>query len=201
MLGAVSAASGLLEAAISIIKRIRTAYERQKELVKILESYHDELITIESVLRIVRDEEALQTAAVASQLAIIEGLARTLRDCLQTLDPGAKGPLHQFAHQLVQGSKDEKALTVIMNKLARARSELGLHIQVANVGLTRIFGDKLVANTEVVRRVNFVLQQVFGEGRGLKIAMLLKNRPAQGAFGHTPLVKASDKQQMMAWCL
>ncbi|KAF2184493.1 hypothetical protein K469DRAFT_634037 [Zopfia rhizophila CBS 207.26] len=179
VLSAVSAASSLLEAAIGIIRRIRKALEQQKDLTKVLSSYHDELMNIKNVIQIVKDEEALQTAAVASQLVRIEDFAARLVDSLQFVDPGTKSSMRQLAHQLVQGSKDEKALASIMDELGRAKSSLSLRIQVANVGLTRIVGNTLVANAEVVNRVDLVLQQVFGEGRGLKLAELLKNRPAR----------------------
>jgi hypothetical protein len=160
-----------------VIKRVRKAYERQRELASLLDSYKDELVTIKDVLQIVRDEESLRTAAVASQLHGIESLARKLNICLQALDPGARGFVRQFTHQLAHGSKDEEA------------SDLSLRVQVANVGLTRTVGDKLVANAEVIGRVDLVLQQVFGEGRGLKIADLLKNRNTQGTFGCTSPTK------------
>jgi flagellar hook-basal body complex protein FliE len=189
VVGAVSAASGLLEAAISVIKRVRKAYERQRELASVLDSYNDELVTIKGVLQIVRDEESLRTAAVASQLDGIESLARKLNMCLQALDPGAKGFVRQFTHQLAHGSKEEKALADIMDALGHAKSDLSLHVQVANVGLIRTVGDKLVANAEVIGRVDLVLQQVFGEGRGLKIAALLKNKHPQGTFGCTSPTK------------
>jgi len=35
-------------------------------------------------------------------------------------------------------------------------------------------------NAEVLNRIDLVLQQVFGEGRGLKLAELLKGRSARG---------------------
>jgi hypothetical protein len=189
VLGAVSAASSLLDSAIGTIKRVCKAYERQKEVLKVLNSYDDELSTMKNILQIVSDEEALQTAAVASQLKKIKGLAERLNDCLQLLEPGTRGSMCQFTHQLVHGSAYEKALADIMDELGHAKSGLSLHIQVANVGLTQTVRDKLVVNAEVVYRVDHFLQQVLGEGQGLKIAMLLKDRPTQGKFDHASLVK------------
>jgi len=179
VLGAISAASSLLEAAIGIIGRIRKAHEQQKDLARILSGYHDELMNTKDIVRIVKDEEALQTATVVSQLVSIEALAVRFVDYLKTMDPGTKRPLRQLAHQLMQGSKEEKAIADIMNKLGHAKSSLSLGIQIANVGLTRVVGDTLVANIEVVHRVDLVLQKVLGEGGGLKLAELLKDRPAQ----------------------
>jgi hypothetical protein len=46
----------------------------------------------------------------------------------------------------VHGSKDEKTLADIMNELTRAKSNLSLRLQVANVGLTRTVENTIVAN-------------------------------------------------------
>jgi hypothetical protein len=67
-----------------------------------------------------------------------------------------------------------------MDELTRAKCNLSLRIQVANVGPTGTVEDIVVANAAVVDRINLLLQQVFGEGRGLKIAELLKNRSPRG---------------------
>jgi hypothetical protein len=55
-----------------------------------------------------------------------------------------------------------------MDELTRAKSNLSMHAQVANVGLTHTVEDIVVANAAIVDRINLLLQQVFGEGRGLK---------------------------------
>ncbi|KAL9119463.1 MAG: hypothetical protein Q9187_003984 [Circinaria calcarea] len=179
IIGAASAASALLETAISIIKRVRKAHEQQKNLAKVLRSHYDELISTRKTIQIVEDEDALRTAAVVSELVKLEDVAARLVDCLEKMVPGTKGSMRQLAHQLVQGSRDENALADIMNKLSRANSSLSLHIQVANVGLMRTIRDNFVANAEVVNRIDLVLQQVFGEGRGLKLAELLRYRSAR----------------------
>jgi hypothetical protein len=171
---------GLLEAAIDIVGRICKAYEQQKDLARVLSSHHDELIDIKNIIQVVKDEEVLRTAAITSQLVRIEDLAERPVECLETMDPGTKNSLRQFAHQLVQGSKDEEAIANRMNDLGREKARLSLRIQVANVGLMRTVGDTVVANGKVINRIDLLLQQVFGEGQGLKLAEFLRNQSAQG---------------------
>jgi hypothetical protein len=71
-------------------------------------------------------------------------------------------------------------LADIMNELSRAKSNLGLRLQVANVGLTRTVENTITANAEVVSRIDLLLQQEFGKGQGLKIAELLRDRSPRG---------------------
>jgi len=180
ILGAASAASALLETAIGVIGRFRKAYEKQKDLAAVLSNHNNELASTKAVIRIVEDEPVLRTAAVICELVNIEATAKKLVDCLKAMDPEQKGAMRQFVHQLAYGSKDEKALADVMNELSRVKSSLGLRLQVANVGLTSIVENTITANAEVISRINKLLQQVFGEGQGLKIAELLKDRPRRG---------------------
>lgn len=179
MLGAVSAISNLLEAAINIVGRIRKAHEQQKDLGRAFSDYHDELVETRKIVHLVKCEEALRTAAITSQLVRIKGLTAGLVGCLEPLDPENKGFVRQFAHQLMRGSHDEKVIADRINELCRAKSSLSLRIQVANVSLTRSAGDTVVANTAAIHRVDMLLQEVFGEGRGLKLAEFLRNRPLE----------------------
>jgi hypothetical protein len=68
-----------------------------------------------------------------------------------------------------------------MGEPTRAKSSLSLRIQVANVGLLRT---SLLLMPQSLIESNLLLQQVFGEGRELKIAELLKNRSLQGTMSN-----------------
>jgi hypothetical protein len=151
-----------------------------KNLANVLESHDDELVTIRNLTKVIRDEEALRTAAVISQLVRVEHHAKKLNNCLQSLDPGCRGLGRQITHQLVRGSAVERLLADIMDEISRAKSDLSLHIQVANVGLTKVVGDRFVANMKEVRRIEDILQQSFGRRWDLRIALLLKDRPTHG---------------------
>lgn len=61
-----------------------------------------------------------------------------------------------------------------MTDLDRAKADLSLRVQLANVGLTRIVHDTVLANVEVINRVDRLLAEVFKESHSLKLASLLK---------------------------
>ncbi|PSN58670.1 hypothetical protein BS50DRAFT_580568 [Corynespora cassiicola Philippines] len=179
VLGAVSAASALLESAIAIIRRIRRAQAQQKDLVKTLACHGDEVENTKAILALVEDEEALRTAKVVSEVSRMKSVAEELVTFLTSIDPGSKNTARQVAHQLIHGSKDEETLINIMQKLNHAKSDLSLRIQVALVGVAKTVENKLIANTEVVKRIDEIVKEVFGDGRGLKLAELIENKPAQ----------------------
>jgi hypothetical protein len=101
--------------------------------------------------------------------------------CLEELDSGKKGIVRQLAHQLVHGTKDEETLADIMRDLDRAKADLSLRVQLANVGLTRIVHDTVLANFEVINRMDRLLAGVFRKNHGLKLAGLLKDMDIQGS--------------------
>jgi len=55
-------------------------------------------MNINIIIQIVKDEEALRTAAVASELVKIEAVAAKLVNCLKTVDLGTKSSMRQLAH-------------------------------------------------------------------------------------------------------
>lgn len=144
-----------------------------------LDKHTLELTKTKNTIKLVVDEEALQTAAVAAELVDMDSIAERLVADLKALQSD-KGRVSQFLHQLVHGPKDESNLAGIMSDLSRAESNLALRINVAHVGMTRTLHNTMVANTAVVERVDALVQSVLGGDRGLKIAMLLRNRPVQG---------------------
>ena len=176
ILGAASAANNLLETAIRIIRRLRQAYDRQKEFAGVLATHVQELQNIERIIKIVRQEGCLQTDNIKSELHQVQNAGNELVAWLRKVEQDSKSPVKQFSHQLMHGSKDERALNDIMTKLSRVKSNLFLHIQVAAVGVSSTFGEAIVANTEVIHRIDRTLQQIMGVGQGLKIAQLLRGR-------------------------
>lgn len=72
-----------------------------------------------------------------------------------------------------------------MNELVHVKATLLLRIQVANVGIMRTMEKRLVANAEVIQRVDEYLRDQVDEYQGLRIAKLLKGRrPSSELFLH-----------------
>lgn len=175
---------GILETAFAVMQRIREAQDRQKDLGAVLQSHSAELDTTRLTVKAVKEEKALQTAAVAVQLQHIEGVSQKLVEHLQALESaGKRGKIRQLGHQLARGSGDEKTLSDIMAELIRSKQNLGLKIQVANVGLARTTQGIIEANTAMITEVNNRLEGIFGETWQLAVVQLLNDRYQGRAYG------------------
>ena len=167
--------------------RLRRAFERQKEMAAVLEKHDLELNNLISLVRAVEDEKDLRTDAVGKELKKLGDIERELVDCLNGIDPGTKGKVHQIAHQLFHGSKEERKLANIMNDLSRAKLDLSFRVQVASVGVIRDVGDAVLVNAETINRIDRCLRELLGEGKGLRIAKLLRDDCPQGLpLSHRP---------------
>lgn len=175
VLGAASSVAQLLEGAIRLLKRLRKAYERHQNLTEVLDKHTLEIENINAILHAIASEDALQTAVVAFELTKLHVVGSKLVECLKELDSGNKGVVRQLAHQLIHGTKEEETLADIMTNLDRAKANLSLRVQLANVGLTRMVHDTVLANVEVIHRIDLLLAEVFTESHGLKLVSLLKN--------------------------
>jgi len=143
------------------------------------------LRSVKIIIGIIDDEEDLQTASVAAELVRLKDVQSKLVKLLEELDPkpkGSKAPgrVNSFARQFVQGGADEKKLRVVMDELSHVKSMLLLRVQVANVGVMRTMEKQLVANADVIQRIDQFLREQVGDSEGLRIARLLKGRRPSG---------------------
>lgn len=161
---------------------MRKAYDRHQNQSEVLDQASLELESINAIVQAIVDEDALQTPAVAAELNKICALGNKLVKCLKEIDPGKKGAARRIVHQFIHGSKEEEALADIMTDLDRAKATLSFRTQLANVGLTRMVHDTVVANVDVIDRIDRRLAEVFKERHGLKIAGLLNAPNLQGVY-------------------
>ena len=166
----------MVEIATRILRRLTKAYETQKDLTLTLGRYTSEFESIKAVIGIIEDEENLQTASVSSEVLRMKDIEDKLVQHLKKLDTASRGTVKGITHHFMHGSADEKKLAAIMNDLSQVKTSLLLRIQVASVGVMRTFGNNLVANAEIIDRIDRFLKDELGEGVGLKIAQLLKGR-------------------------
>ncbi|CCD50210.1 hypothetical protein BcDW1_9815 [Botrytis cinerea BcDW1] len=185
IIGAISAVAGLLESSISLFERLRRTYNDQKESSKILGAHVVEIQGILTILDLVKHEANLRTAAVLSEIESIRKIATELISNLELMMPGDKSQARRFAHQFLQGTKEQETLAKLMERLEHAKSSLGLGLHVAHVGVTRVVGDKVAINMEILNRVDGLLRNVFGDDGGLEIAEVVKNhRPEKDGLVH-----------------
>ncbi|KAM5344946.1 hypothetical protein ACJ41O_010808 [Fusarium nematophilum] len=179
---------GFLEMSFRLLDRLLDAYEGQKELAQVLTSHRAELQNVNTAIKLVRDEDALQTATVTAELVEMEKIAKRLVELLRELSR-SRSTSGQFIHQLIYRSRDEEKLKKIMQELSRSHEHLALRIHVAHVGLTKTLSEQMVVDAEVVQRIDKLLQEVFTKGRGLQMIEFLRSRNLQGD-GIIPLTDA-----------
>jgi hypothetical protein len=175
-LGILSATAQLLDQAIRVLGRIRKARQRQKTLFDVLAQHESELGSVKAMIGIIQDETSLRTASVCSEVVRLRDVQDKLVKLLEQLDPRLRTSVQQFSHQLKNGSSDESKMSAIMNELSQVKAMLLLRIQVANVGVMRDVQQGLVANTEVIARVDQFLKEEVSGCEGLRIARLLQGR-------------------------
>ncbi|KUI55297.1 hypothetical protein VP1G_02713 [Cytospora mali] len=164
----------IVETVIKLLAALQKAQERQNDLAGLLDAHSRELQNTKQIVNIVMNEEALHIDTIVSDLTEIDDYGTKLKNCLVKLQK-ERTPLQQYTHQLLKGSKNMAKLSGIMNGLNLAKGNLILKIQVAHVGMTRAYGNAVLVNCEIVERVNALLQQILGEGKGLKIADFVRN--------------------------
>ena len=182
VLGVASSVAQLLDGAIRLLKRVRKAYDRHQNLTATLDKHALEIETINTLVCLIKNENALQTAVVITELDKLYAVGVKLVRCLEELDSGKKGIVRQLTHQLMHGGKDEETLANIMRDLDRAKGDLSIRVQLANVGLTRMVHDTVLANFDVINRMDSLLAGVFGKSHGLKLAGLLKDMDIKGGY-------------------
>lgn len=172
VISAISAVAGLLELSIRLADRAITAYEDAKTLSDKIARHQSDLRRIKSIVDLVQEEEALQTANVSSELQSMNGIAQRLKDALTTISR-ERGAARQLLRQFARGKRDKDMLSEIMDDMNRSTNALTLFISIAHVGVSRATGAGLVADREIIGRIDESLQELLGIGRGLKIARLL----------------------------
>ncbi|KAL2073856.1 hypothetical protein VTL71DRAFT_11182 [Oculimacula yallundae] len=180
IIGVAASVAQLLEVAFRLIARTKKAYDRQSNLIGVLHRHSAEIESVKTIVEIILDEDVLQTALVALELENMGAVTKTLVQYLRDLNPGSKSQVRQIAHQLMHGTKEEEKLAGIMADFSRTKFNLSLRVQLANVGLTQVVHDTIIANVEVVNRIDRLLGEITGQAHGLKLASLIKDGQPKG---------------------
>ena len=74
-----------------------------------------------------------------------------------------------------------------MRNLGNAKQDLGMYIQLANVGLVREVGETVRVNTVAVDAVNKLLTKNLGSAYSLNIAQRIEGRPQNSKSFQLPV--------------
>jgi hypothetical protein len=177
-IGAAASIIGIIGAAFTVIQEIRNARGRVQGTSETLNNVSKHLDAIEESLRLVHEEERLQTARVELQVKAITKVATQLQSFLDSLTARQREKaVSQFFHALKSGDKDDKKLQDILDQLDRARNELGLRISVAQVGLLGNLQDGFRVAFGVLEQTNTKVNKVLGIN--LALMDIVKNQALQ----------------------
>lgn len=182
IIGAISAVSALLESALGLIERLRKTYDDQKQSTQVLGNHVIEIQRLIIILELVKNETDLQTLAVRSESENIRQIAKTLISSLESMAPGDRSKVRRYVRQFVKGTQEQEAIEKLWRRLDRAKLTLSMGLQLANVGVTRVVGDSVAVNMDILNRIDKRLRKLFGEDGGLKIADLAKSQHTQGVL-------------------
>ncbi|GAW23060.1 hypothetical protein ANO14919_126100 [Xylariales sp. No.14919] len=172
----VASVSAVLEQSIKLFERVHEAVKRQKELPRLIWEYQSVVSRLESIVNLVREEDALKTPHVGESIAQIHDVGRGLKDHLEIMG-SPQGLVRGFFRQLLHGKSLWNKLESIMRDLESAKLNLTIHIQISNVELTRGVGAAVHINTVTVEETNRRLREIDGEDFQLRISQLLEGRP------------------------
>lgn len=165
------------------MQELYTARERHQDLPRVMKAHCEELYNIKQILLVVQQEKVLRLGSIIEDLKQLYLHGNELQRSLQKLGK-ERGQIQGIAHQLLNGQRSLDELNDIMGKVGRAKSNISLKIQVVHVGLTQSLGDIVLVNCEVVEALDRKLQELLGEGNGLKIAELLQSHERHSKCSH-----------------
>jgi hypothetical protein len=87
-----------------------------------------------------------------------------------------------FLWQLSAGKSNQKALDTVMGEMAHVKLDLGVHIQLVNVGLIRGVEQRVLVSVATVEAVNRQLQEKLGSSHQLRISRVIEGRPRNSEF-------------------
>ncbi len=169
---------------------------RQKGLPELIEKYSAEVSQAQKIVHLAASEAALKTPNVGATIAKLAAVGETLCSHLAEL-ASARGPIRDFVKQLLSGERDQEKLESIMGDLGNAKQDLGMYIQLANVGLTRAVDETVQVNTAAVDAMNKLLHEKLGSVYTLRITQLIEGRPRNGKAFWLPYYHGTDSEQLM----
>lgn len=174
-----AAVTATLEQCIKLFVRIRAARGRARRRPELLLNHSEELSRAKAMIELVEAKEALRTPNVLGALLLLSAIIESLRVQLDRL--ATEGRMLWGIRALLFGSNEEDmTLDGIMKDIANATLDLGLHMQLAHVGVTRGVGETVLVSVAAVEEMNNRLHERLGWTNALMISRILEGRPKNG---------------------
>lgn len=197
VIGIASGAAALLQQAINLFNRVRSARDRQADLPSVLRGHMAAIEATKSIVEFVKKEGSLATPNIAANLVRIRETAQALTNHLAGMHAKFNtGRFKSFAHQFLSGSEDQRRLENITDKLTSHKMDLSVNIGLVNVGLVRGFNDTMAINTGAIEELNERIKALLGESYGLRLAEMIKDRPKKVLADGTVMLAYQDVVKM-----
>jgi len=149
------------------------------------------------MIELVKDEACLRTPNIQSALVKLSTVSQALNARLEKM-AAPRGRIRGFIWQLTAGRRNQEALENVMEEMVHIKLDLGVHIQLANVGLTRGVEQKILVSVAAVEAVNRQLQEKLGPSHKLRISQLIEGRPRNGEITPWKLTQRDANQKSQA---
>ena len=124
--------------------------------------------------RLVEAEKELQTAEIGAQLIRVEEISRELHDFLESIVVSqGKSIVKKYLRAVGTGEQNAKEIRGILHRLAEARTDLSIRIQLAHVGLSGSLRDGFVAVVPTIQRIDHSLQKLLN----MRLAVAVQLEP------------------------
>ena len=150
---------------------------------KLLEEYQKQLETLANTARLVEAEKELQTAEIGAQLIRVEEIAQELYEFLESMSVyQEKGKVKKYLRAIGTGEQNAKEIRGILQRLAEARTDLSIRIQLAHVGLSGSLRDGFVAVIPTIQRIDESLQKVLNMRLAVAVQLEPKLASQRGVY-------------------
>lgn len=144
VISSLAAVTQLLSQAIGLWQQIRETYECIKTRPKLLVDTNTRLSNLLRTLNMIEREPKLRTEDINTLLNLMRALAMELCQRLQKMATiQRKKTVLQSIRVWSHGSRDENKLAGILERLEQAQTDLAIHINVVNVGLTNMIAEEV----------------------------------------------------------
>ncbi|KAM7199519.1 hypothetical protein V8F20_005703 [Naviculisporaceae sp. PSN 640] len=128
----------LLAQAVTLVQQVYSMREAVKAAPKQLSDTQDQLSNLIETIEYVWNEPELHTPTIQTQMIVIRDISEELTHILGLMKAlQERGKVYQGLYMLVKKTRDEGRLSDVLGRLARAKAELAIRIDVVHVGLTR----------------------------------------------------------------
>ncbi|CCF41229.1 hypothetical protein CH063_00387 [Colletotrichum higginsianum] len=178
IVGASSAIAALAQQSLQLLTRIQDALRYAESITTYLTNVRNDVATVESVVRSISEEVALQVSDITPALTGIFDATKQLGEFVEELFTRTEqgGGFRRFTRGLLQGPSEQQQLNGYKENLLQAKTTLLLRIQASTVGLFKKEGTTVI-NLMVVSKVERWLQNLPGsiDGR-LNISEYLQQK-------------------------